>query len=250
MKLVADRLTVRLGGRTILREVGADFPESGVTLVIGGNGCGKSTLLKTLAGILSPVGGTVTLDGTPLDRLSRKETARRCAILLQEPYAPPELTVRALTALGRFPYGGGGADAVARAMTLAGVTELADRKMGTLSGGEKHKAFLARALAQGSGVLLLDEPEAALDAAARDELLRTLKRLRAERGLTVVMAVHDLDFGLDAADMVCGLKSGELRFAGPPEAATPDVLRELYGLGSTVFRDATGRLRAIPDYRS
>ena len=249
MKLSADRLTVRLGGRTILHEVGAQFPESGITLVIGGNGCGKSTLLKTLAGILSPVDGTVTLGGTPLARLSRKETARRCAILLQEPYAPPELSVRELTALGRFPYGGG-ADAVARAMEAAGVSELAGRKLGTLSGGEKHKAFLARALAQESGVLLLDEPEAALDAAARDELLHTLKRLRDERGLTVVMAVHDLDFGLGAADMVCGLKSGELRFSGSPEAATSAVLEELYGLGSTVFRDVRGRLRAIPDYRS
>ena len=149
------------------------------------------------------------------------------------------------------PHGGGGGEAVDRALRAAGVAALADRRIGTLSGGEKRKAFLARALAQESGILLLDEPEAALDAAARNELLRTLRELRRERDLTVIMAVHDLDFGLGAADAVCGLKHGELRFFAPPEAAVaPERLRELYGIGCRVFRDETGRLRAVPEYQA
>jgi len=251
MTLTAEHLTVRRSGRIILRDVSAEFPASAVTLVIGANGCGKSSLLKALAGIWSAAAGRIVLDGAPLPRLTRRELARKIAILLQEPSAPPELSVRDLAALGRFPHGGGGGEAVDRALRAAGVAALADRRIGTLSGGEKRKAFLARALAQESGILLLDEPEAALDAAARNELLRTLRELRRERDLTVIMAVHDLDFGLGAADAVCGLKHGELRFFAPPEAAVaPERLRELYGIGCRVFRDETGRLRAVPEYQA
>ena len=252
MKLSAEHLAVRLSGREILHDVSVEFPEERVTLILGGNGSGKSTLLRALAGILPASGGEVRFDGVPLSGMSRREAARRCAILLQDPYAPPEISVAELAALGRFPHGGRRArtrEAVRQALAETGLTALADRRIDTLSGGERRKAFLARALAQETELMLLDEPEAALDAAARHELLITLRKLRRTRRLTVVMAVHDLDFALGAADLICGLKAGTLRFAAPPEqAATPENLRELYGIGSTVFSDRHGRMRAIPDY--
>jgi iron complex transport system ATP-binding protein len=107
MKTGISQVTVKLAGREILHNISAEFPEQGISLLIGGNGSGKSTLLKTVAGLLPAAGGTVTFDGVDIAGISRREIARKCAILLQDPYAPPEMSVRELTALGRFPHGGG-----------------------------------------------------------------------------------------------------------------------------------------------
>jgi iron complex transport system ATP-binding protein len=253
MKTGISQVTVKLSGREILHNISAEFPEQGISLLIGGNGSGKSTLLKTVAGLLPAAGGTVTFDGVDIAGISRREIARKCAILLQDPYAPPEMSVRELTALGRFPHGGSGsinAPEVIRAMDDAGITYAAGRVLGTLSGGERRRAFLARALAQETPLLLLDEPEAALDAAAKNELLRTLKKLGDSRKLQVIMAVHDLDFALGTAEYICGIKAGAVLFSGTPDKViTPGNIRELYGISASVFHDQNHRLRMLPEYR-
>lgn len=252
MILQSCELSVVLDGKKILDRVNADFPSGGTSLLLGRNGSGKSTLLKTLAGLLKPASGTVLLNHTPLAEFSRKELARQCAVLLQDPTAPPDMTVAELTALGRFPHRSSrqrDREAVNRALADMGISSLAGRKLGTLSGGERRKAFFARALAQESNILILDEPDAALDAAAKNELLRTLRELKSRRSLTVIMAAHDWDFALNAADHICGLKNGSVCCAGTPEMiAAGEILPQIFGISAITLRDKYNKLRILPEY--
>ena len=251
MKITLAAVSTSLSGREILHDISVEFPANRISLLAGGNGSGKSTLLKTIAGLIAPDAGEVNFGGMNINSLPRKEMARRCAILLQEPYAPAEMKVAQLAALGRYPYGGGSCNApeVKRALEDAGISYAANREVGKLSGGERRKAFLARALAQESELLLLDEPESALDAAARSELLNLLCRLHRERKLTVIMAAHDLDFAVGVTDFVCGIKSGRICFCGEPETAvTTENLHTLLGVDIDLFHDRRGRLRVLPEY--
>lgn len=248
-----QELTVTLGNKKILDRISTAFPAGKTSLILGRNGSGKSTLLKTLAGLLKITAGEVLLHGKNLTGFSRKELARRCAVLLQEPAAPPDMQVATLVMLGRFPHDTGretDRNAVKRALDDLGIAHLSERKLGTLSGGERRKAFFARALAQETGLLILDEPDAALDAAAKNELLKTLRELKTRRQLTVIMAAHDWDFALNAADFVCGLKHGTLCCSGTPEQIVqPEILQELFGISGIILRDKYGKLRILPEYR-
>ena len=179
MKLSAEHLAVRLSGREILHDVSVEFPEERVTLILGGNGSGKSTLLRALAGILPASGGEVRFDGVPLSGMSRREAARRCAILLQDPYAPPEMSVAELAALGRFPHGGRRArtrEAVRQALAETGLTALADRRIDTLSGGERRKALPPIAAAPSSSCASIAPSRAAKGLPQRVGSLRSFSK--------------------------------------------------------------------------
>lgn len=243
MTVSAENLCVKLLRREILHNISVVFPQA-VSLVIGGNGSGKSTLLKTLAGIIPAVSGRVFMGDTPADTLSPVEIARRCAILLQNPDAPPDMKVCELVSAGRFAYGRSdrkGKEAINAALADAGIEPFRERKIGTLSGGERRKAFLARALAQESRILLLDEPDSALDAAAKDVLRQTLCQLQKRRQLTIVMAVHDLDFALDIAAAACGIKGGKVLFAGDAQAViTPENFQRLFDISCRIISNENG----------
>ena len=253
MMVQTHDLTVVLNGKTILDRINAAFPAGQTTLILGRNGSGKSTLLKALAGLLDPAAGKVRLGNRDLTEYSRKELACRCAVLLQDPAAPPDMEVAALVMLGRFPHDSSresNRNAVRRALADMGIEYLAGRKLGTLSGGERRKAFFARALAQETALLILDEPDAALDAAAKNELLHTLRELKSRRDLTVIMAAHDWDFALNMADAVCGLKNGTLCCAGTPDKIIqPEILQEVFGISGITLHDKYGKLRILPEYR-
>ncbi len=244
MNISAENLCVKLNGREILHNITVDF-HRGISLLIGGNGSGKSTLLKAIAGVIPPASGRVVMEHCRVDTLPPRELARRCAILLQNPYAPPGMCVAELVTAGRFAYGRNdrrAKEAVNAALADAGVENLRDRKLCTLSGGERRKAFLARALAQESPVLLLDEPDAALDAAARDSLRQTLCRLQKKRQLSVIMAVHDLNFALDIAPETCGIKAGKILFSGATQdVITPENFQKLFGIPCRISPDENGR---------
>lgn len=191
-------LRVEVGGKTILHDIDAVLAGGSVTAVLGPNGAGKSTLLKALAGVQEGVTGEIVLEGKPLGRWSRPEIACRMAYLPQYRPVSIPLGVRDLVSMGRYPHLGswrrpGPADreAVDSAMERLEITHLSRRDASTLSGGELQRAFLARCLAQGSPLLVLDEPLTGLDIGHQLQLLELLEGL-AREGRTILWSVHDL----------------------------------------------------------
>lgn len=184
--------------------------ERGVlTCLVGTNGTGKSTLLRTMAGLVPPLGGRVCLDGAPLGSLPPRERAKLVAVVLTGRPEADHLTVAELVALGRTPHTGfsgrlGEADraAVGRALRLAGLAGMEQRTVRTLSDGECQRAMVARALAQATPVVLLDEPTAFLDFPTKRALFALLARLAHTEGKSVLASTHDLELARQAADRI------------------------------------------------
>lgn len=235
-------------GRDVLAGVELDVQAGELVALVGLNGCGKSTLLRLCAGLLHPGAGRVLLDGDDLARMSRRAAARRVAILHQSAPPVPGMTVRRLVRQGRYAARGplgmlreGDDEVCARAMADVGVEAWADRPVDDLSGGERQRVRLAMALAQDTRVLLLDEPTTYLDLRHQLEVMRTVVRLREERGLTVVMVLHDLGHAARFADRIVALREGLVAADGPPEeVVTPALLAEVLGVAGRVGRDPVG----------
>jgi iron complex transport system ATP-binding protein len=253
--LRADGVTVAHGARDVLHAVDLHPRPGEVTCLVGPNGSGKSTLLLTLGRVLTPRAGTVLLDGRDVRTVSGRTSARRVALLPQGPTAPDGLRVRELVAQGRHPWTGrlGGPTptdhaAVDDAMVAAGVADLADRRVGELSGGEHQRAWIALVLAQDTPTLLLDEPTNHLDVAHQLELLRLVRRRADEHGTTCVLVLHDLNLAARFADRLVALRDGVVVAAGrPAEVLTPGLLRTVFDVAAVVVPDpVTGRPMFVP----
>ncbi|MBT2510370.1 ABC transporter ATP-binding protein [Streptomyces sp. ISL-98] len=235
-------------GREVLSGVDLRVEAGELLALVGLNGCGKSTLLRLAAGLLRPAAGRVLLDGDDVSRLSRRATARRVALLHQSSPAVPGMTVRQLVKQGRYAARGplgmlreGDDEVCARALSDVGVADWGGRLVDSLSGGERQRVRLAMSLAQDTGVLLLDEPTTYLDLRHQLEVLQTVVRLREERGLTVVMVLHDLGHAARFADRIVALRGGRVAADGPPEeVVTADLLAEVLGVAGRVGRDPQG----------
>ncbi|MFJ3502486.1 MULTISPECIES: ABC transporter ATP-binding protein [unclassified Streptomyces] len=234
--------------RPVLRGVDLTVRPGELTALIGLNGCGKSTLLRLAAGLLRPDCGRVLLGGEDLAGLSRRATATRVALLHQSAPAVPGMTVRHLVRQGRYAARGplgmlreGDDPVVRRALRDVGVERWADRDVDALSGGERQRVRLAMALAQDTRVLLLDEPTTYLDLHHQLDVLRTVVRLREERGLTVVMVLHDLAHAARFAERVVALREGLVVADGAPkEVVTPGLLADVLKVAGRVGRDPEG----------
>lgn len=243
------------GARPVFEDVSLGIPQGAVLGLLGPNGSGKSTLLRLMSGVLPPHSGSVLLDGTPIARLTRRDLARRIAVVPQETRATFDFTVLEMVLMGRYPHLGtleleGAADVeIARAaMRDTGTESLADRLFGTLSGGEKQRVVIAAALAQASDILLLDEPTTALDLRFQFEVMAVLKRLNAERGTTLVVSTHDLNLAAALCEQVVLLKSGRvLAHGATADTLTADNLRALYDVDADVqFHERAGHLTVVP----
>jgi iron complex transport system ATP-binding protein len=239
----------------VLHGVSLSVAAGELAVLIGPNGSGKSTLLRTLARLVKPATGRVRYDGADLEGIGARDLARRVAYLPQAPEGPPDLTVDELVWRGRYPNRGLFAaartedhDAVDLALQQAGMTELRGRTLATLSGGEHQRAWIAMSLAREPDVLLLDEPTTFLDIGHQAELLRLLARLNRERGITVVMVLHDVTQAAHYARRVVALRDGRVMHDGTPaEVVTADHIAALFDTDVSVLIDpATGAPVIVP----
>jgi iron complex transport system ATP-binding protein len=240
---------VRLGGRAVLDHLSVALQPGKVTCIVGPNGAGKSTLLACLAGLLHPATGRALLDDQPLLAMAPRLRARRIGFLPQTPEIAWAVESQVLIALGRTPYAGRGAiaeedrAAVARAMALTRTEALAERIVTTLSGGERGRVLIARALAGEPEWLLADEPLAGLDPGHQLDACALFEALAHEQDRGVVVTLHDLTLALRMADHVIVLADGKvLAQGGAEEALSPDILRRAYGVEAQVLHGAHGPL--------
>jgi iron complex transport system ATP-binding protein len=250
--LTAQGVGVRLGGRRVLQGIELAVAPGEIVAVIGANGAGKSTLLKAMSGLIAPAEGVVTLGGLALAGIDARTLGREIAYLPQERAVHWPLTVRRLVALGRLPFrarvAGPSADdarAVDEAMAAMDVSQFADRPVTELSGGERARVLLARALAQRPRFLVADEPTTGLDPAHGLTLFAQFVRMAAE-GRAVVVALHDLSLAARYCHRVLLLKAGSMLALGTARAVlTPQHLAQAYGVRATVG-EIEGRPVVLP----
>ncbi len=235
--LRADALTIRLGGRRVLSGISATFTRGELVAIVGPNGAGKSTLLSCLAGLLKPDAGAALLEGAPIATLPGRRRARQLAFLAQTPEIAWDVDVRAFVGLGRTPhlgaFGPSAEDqaAIGAAIVSAGLEAFAERPVTRLSGGERARALIARALAGETDWLLADEPLTGLDPGHALDALALFRRLAHDQGKGVIITLHDLNLAARFADRVLILNDGDLVIDGPPEVAlTPEILSKVYGV--------------------
>lgn len=243
--LTVEGVTLGYGDRTVVHELDLDVPPGQITCIVGANACGKSTLLRSMARLLAPRGGRVLLDGRDLHRLPTKQVARTLGLLPQSPIAPEGIVVADLVSRGRNPHQGmlsrWSADddaAVAEALEMTGIADLADRPVDELSGGQRQRAWIAMSLAQQTDVLLLDEPTTFLDVCHQVDVLDLLTDLNRQRGTTIVMVLHDLNLAARYADRLIAVAHGRVHAAGEPaEVLTTQVVQDVFGMDSRVIVD-------------
>lgn len=238
----------RQARRAVIENLDITLPAGQVTAIVGPNGCGKSTLLAGLARLHAPRKGAVHLEGQDIRRLPARELARRLALLPQDTKAPEGLTVAELIRFGRQPHQGflrqwseEDERVVKAALSAANLTDLADRTLDAMSGGQRQRAWIAMAIAQQTPLLLLDEPTSALDLGHQLEVFELIRNLATD-GKTVVMVVHDLDSACRFADHLVAMQGGRIITAGrPSDVVSEDLVRTLYGIDCTLLSDpATG----------
>ena len=245
-------VTVALGGRPVVDGVDAAVAEGEWLALIGPNGAGKTTLLRAVAGLV-PFTGSIEIGGRPIEGLRRSELSRLVAVVPQEPSTPPWMTVAEYVLLGRTPHLGPLAkegrrdrEAAARALARLDLVGYEERRLGTLSGGEKQRVVVARALAQEAQIILLDEPTAALDIGHQQQALELLDLLRGESGLTLVAAMHDLTLAAQYADRMVLLDAGKVAAEGiPRDVLTETLIAGHYGASIDVV-PVGGRIAIVP----
>lgn len=253
--LGAHDLFVGYGDRSVIEGIDLELLPGKITAIVGANGSGKSTLLRAMSRLLKPRRGQVLLDGKAVHGMPAKQLARTLGLLPQSPIAPEGITVSDLIGRGRHPHQGlfsrwsrADDEAVASAMEMTGTADLSERPVDELSGGQRQRVWVAMALAQGTDILLLDEPTTFLDVSHQIEVLDLLTDLNHTRGTTVVMVLHDLNMAARYADHVVAVAGGKLHASGTPEQVlTADNVRAVFGLESKIIADPlSGRPHMLP----
>lgn len=243
MSLIAvDSLVVGYEDRIIINDLSLKIQKGTVTTIIGENGSGKSTLLKTIGRILKPKQGEVRIENLNVHKTSTKDIAKILGLLPQTPKAPSGLTVGEVVEYGRFPHlpkNGKLAkedhDVIDWALKQTNLLEFKERNIHALSGGQRQRVWIAMVLAQQTDIILLDEPTTYLDMAYQLEVLQLVKKLNTEKGITVVMVLHDINQASRFSDQLIMLKKGAIVAQGEPrETMTKEVLREVFDIDATL----------------
>ena len=243
--LAAQNLTLAYDKLEVARDLSVSIPTGKVTCIVGANACGKSTLLRGLARLLKPRAGTVLLDCESIHRMPTKKVATRLGILPQSPIAPDGITVADLVARGRYPHQkwfrqwtDADEAVVTAAMELTGTLDLATRAVDELSGGQRQRAWIAMALAQGTDLMLLDEPTTFLDLAHQVDVLDLLTDLNKREGRTSVLVLHDLNHAARYSHHLIAMRAGKILAEGPPsDVVTEELVHDVFGLPCKVVPD-------------
>lgn len=248
--LATENLGIGYAGKskaTVAQGINISLTEGTLTALIGANGIGKSTLLRTLTGIHPPLSGSILLNGKSLPSYPARELAQHLSIVLTETLPPSNLTVFELVALGRQPYTnwlGSLSDEdmaqVERALQLTQIEHLSDKKHHEISDGQLQKVLIARAMAQDTPLIILDEPTTHLDLMHKVNLLRLLKKLASEAGKCILYSTHDLDLALQMSDGIIVMNGREIIQGTPQSLIHQKVFDGLFDDPNIVFDAAKG----------
>lgn len=242
------------GKLEVLKGLTFELHEGRVATLIGANGCGKTTLFHCMTKSLAPASGEIRLRGKRIVDFRLKDFAKQAAIVHQYNTAPPDLTVEKLVEYGRTPYQRFGLpqnpaedrEKVRRAMEITHTVKYRDKLVSELSGGQKQRVWIAMALAQDTKILFLDEPTTYLDVRYQLQILRLIRRLNREYGITIIMVLHDINQSLYYSDEIVAMKEGRIIAQGAPEDTISDELvREVYNVELEI-RQIDGKPFVIP----
>ena len=243
-------LAVGYDGQTLIRDITIDVEKGEIVTLIGPNGAGKSTILKSITRQLKTIAGTVTIDRADLKRLSLKELATRMAVVLTERMKPELMTCRDIVATGRYPYTGRLGILTAEdeakvdsAMEAVHALELSDRDFNAISDGQRQRILLARAICQEPEIIILDEPTSFLDIRHKLELLSILRGMAKEKGITVIMSLHEIDLAQKVSDKILCVKGETIDTYGTPEQVFEEEnIRALYDIEQGFFDPCFGSI--------
>ena len=231
-------LAVGYNGQILIHDINIDIEKGKILTLIGPNGAGKSTILKSITRHLSKIAGQVYISEQEIYAWSAKELAKQVAVVLTDRIRPELMTCEEVVAMGRYPYTNAmgkltprDKEVVAEAMSRVHASDLADRDFTTLSDGQRQRIMLARAIAQEPEIIILDEPTAYLDIRHKIELLDILREMAHEKGITVIMSLHEIDLATKISDYLLCVKGDTIAAFGPPEdILAGDAIDRLYGI--------------------
>lgn len=238
-------LSFSYGKKKILNNISLEIPEGKITTILGANGCGKSTLFSLMTKNLYPDRGKIFFQKKNIGSMPLNEFAKKAAIVHQYNTAADDMTVQELVALGRTPHRKAFHDSreedekwIHQALEVTHLQELKDREIGKLSGGQRQRVWIAMAIAQNTKMLFLDEPTTYLDIRYQLEILRLVKTLNQQYGMTIVMVLHEINQAIHYSDYIIGLQGGKVAVCGEPdEVITPETLELLYGVKLDVIQE-------------
>ena len=245
-----DDMAVGYQGKTLIHDINIGIDKGEIVTLIGPNGSGKSTILKSITKQLKLIGGKVFFDDTSLQEMSYKELSSNMAVVLTERIKTELMTCHDIVATGRYPYTGRlgilsreDEDKVDEAMRIVHAEELGSRDFNAISDGQRQRVLLARAICQEPEIIVLDEPTSFLDIRHKLELLSILRSMAKEKGITVIMSLHEIDLAQKIADQILCVKGDHVCYYGTPEQIFEEqTIRELYGIENGFYDPRFGSI--------
>ena len=245
-----DSVTLGYGSRVLMAEASVGFGWGELTALIGRNGTGKSTLLRTIAALAKPQSGHITIEGKDINTLSRKEIAARIAFVSTEDVRVQNLHVWDVVSLGRAPYTNWvgrltaeDEEVVRKSLALVGMSGFEEASMDSLSDGERQRVMIARALAQDTPIILLDEPTAFLDLPNKYEICLLLRRLAHKEGKCILFSTHDLSIAIELCDTIAMIEGGEFRYGTAEMLIEEGAMQRLFESTQIEFDRERGNVR-------